>query len=185
MNKNLIIFGIAVLLVCVGLSGCFETNQDTTNDTDGGATPSNGNQDEEQYTTLPDGTNVTGDIDKVEILSYSVATERKLTYEEAGTFLPTYEKIADGFQPNLEKASRYNISGTVKNIAGEMLNEIDISVNFYDSNDIYLYSITTSKSNLPNTYTWDFIVVYMEYYDYFEDVDHISFEISAVESTIR
>jgi len=32
MNKNLLIFGVAFLLVCVGLSGCEEQTEDSDSD---------------------------------------------------------------------------------------------------------------------------------------------------------
>ena len=34
MNKNLLIFGLAVLLICVGLSGCNESNNSFKSDED-------------------------------------------------------------------------------------------------------------------------------------------------------
>jgi len=48
MNKQLIIFGMAVLLICVGLSGCNEQTGDTS-----------------------------GDMNKVELVSYDVKTNKQ------------------------------------------------------------------------------------------------------------
>lgn len=170
MTKHLIV-AIVVLLLSVGLSGCVETNRN------GSIPPSNEDQDKEEFTTLPDGTKVHGDIDKLEILNYSIVTEKEVNYRD-------YQKIADGFVYS-EDASRYRIYGTAKNIAGKMLpegtwftNNIKITVKFYDNNEVHLVSKTTTKyTELPDTYTWDFEITYSKD-DYFEYVDHISFEIS-------
>ena len=142
--------------------------------------PSDEDQDKEKFTTLPDGTKVYGDIDKLEILNYSIVTEKQLGFYG----LYEYEKIADGFVYS-ENASRYRIYVTAKNIAGKMLPEgtwftsnIKITVKFYDNNEVHLASKTTTKyTELPDTYTWDFEITYSKD-DYFEYVDHISFEIS-------
>lgn len=119
--------------------------------------------------TLPDGIIVTGDIDKIQILNYSIATENGSYFD--------YEKIADGFVYS-ENASRYKINGSVKNIAGEMLGNVKVYVEFYDSNDTYLDSEYDYKYDLPDGYIWDFEVTYSKYQDYFEYVDHIGFDIS-------
>ncbi len=185
MNKKLLILVIAILLLTVGLSGCTTTNQNgnestETSDENGSTSPSNEDQDKEKFTTLPDGTKVTGDIDKLKIFNYSIVTEQEITYN-------TYEKIADGFVYS-ENASRYKIYGTTKNIAGKMLNDIKITVEYYDSNNIYLSSRSDTLGildpGIPDTYTWDFEIIYCKetilgVNEYFEYVDHIGgFKIS-------
>ena len=52
MKKELVITGILAIIVFVGLTGCLENKK-----------------------TLPDGTVITGEIDKIDILSYDVKTE--------------------------------------------------------------------------------------------------------------
>ncbi len=174
INNRFLILGIAVLLLSVGFSGCTETNQNTTDDP-------NGDQGEEKFTILPDGTRVSGDIDKLKILNYSVITEKEVNYRD-------YQKIADGFV-YIENASRYRIYGTTKNIAGKILNDIKITVEYYDDNNIYLSSGSDTLGildpGIPDTYTWDFEIIYYKetifgMNEYFEYVDHIGgFEISA------
>lgn len=57
----------------------------------------------------------------------------------------------------------------------EMLDRIDITAKFYDSNDNYLDSKSTSKRNLANSYIWDCTITY--YSDsYFENIDKVKFE---------
>jgi len=63
MNKHLIILGMAVLLTCIGLSGCNEINL-------GG----------EKSTTLPDGTKVIGDIGQLEILDYEINEYKEIIW---------------------------------------------------------------------------------------------------------
>lgn len=178
MKKQLVMIGIMIILIAGGLSGCIETNQEATGDTNH---DTNGSQNEEKFTTLPDGTNVTGDIDKLEILNYFVVTEKKVN----GSLFwnspwDTYEKIADGFVYS-ENATRYRINVTVKNIAGELLDDITIYVRYYDNLSNLLRSDYDYGYNLYIEDTIDFSFTWYNssYSSYFEHVDHISFEILA------
>ena len=137
MKKQLIISTIAILLIVTGLSGCTELTDETD------------------------------DTDKVELLIYSVETQKKLGFE----------KIDDGFIHS-EDSYRYVIDGTVKNIASEMLDYIKITVKFYDINDTYLDSRITYINFLEESTTWDFSVQYTNKNKYFQYVDHVEFEIS-------
>ena len=69
--------------------------------------------------------------------------------------------------------------GTVKNIAGKILNQVMIDAKFYDINGIYLSSKSNSIMNLANKHTCDFEINYCGHERYFENVDHMDFEISA------
>ena len=170
MNKHLIVVGIvSVLLICVGLSGCVDEN--------GSIPPSDEDQDKGKFTTLPDGTKVYGDFDKLEILNHSVVTEQRhgiYYYIDV-----TYEKIADGFVYS-ENASRYRANVTVKNIAGEILDSITIYVRYYDNLDNFLRSDYDYGYDLYMDDTIDFSFTWGNYSSpsYFKQVDHISFEIS-------
>ncbi len=104
--------------------------------------------------------------DKVEIVSYSI-----VTYESVG------EKMANGFVYH-EDARFYMIKGTAKNIAGKMLDRVTITVTFYDSNNTFLREESTPVSDVEKDYTWEFEIIYLSTWDYFEDVDHIEFDIS-------
>jgi len=115
----------------------------------------------------------TGDSDKVEILNYKIET-----FGADMGMKP--EKIGDGFIHN-EKAKNgyYKITGTIKNIAGRMLNNITVKVDFYDLNHTYLASESDYILNLPDTNTDDFKIIYLCFSNYFENVDQIEFDISA------
>jgi len=155
MNKHLIVIGIVILLLAVGLSGCTE-NAD-----------------------------VSGDISKVDLVDYEVKT---IWYtlgdenpERPGSF-PVVENERDGFYHNYPNEQytepKYQISGTIKNIAGEMLDRIDITAKFYDINDNYLASKSATKYSLADSYTWDFTIMYHSG-QYFENIDKVKFEFEA------
>ena len=112
-----------------------------------------------------------GDIDKVKILDFKIET-----YEDK----PFVEdiKLADGFDYTLiDQVGYYQVSGTIKNIAGEKLNEIDVKVNFYDKDGNFLISRTDVIKDLANTYSEDFGVEVRSTNKYFENVDNVKFEI--------
>lgn len=122
---------------------------------------------------------VSGDTSKVELVSYDVKTTwRTGTYSSD---IQNHEQ--DGFYhdiPSDAYSMKYIITGTVKNIAGKMLNSVKITAKFYDSNDNYLDSESTTKSNLANSYTWDFTITYYSSSgSYFENIDKVKFEFEA------
>ncbi len=104
--------------------------------------------------------------DNVEIISYSI-----VTYKSAE------EKMANGFVYH-EDAKFYMVKGTAKNIAGKMLDIVTITVKFYDSNNTFLREEDTPVFNIEKDYSWEFEIIYLSTWDYFEDVDHIEFDIS-------
>ena len=116
---------------------------------------------------------INGDSDEVELVNYKIETFGADLGKKP-------EKIGDGFI-HTEKAKNgyYKITGTIKNIAGRMLNNITVKVNFYDINHTYLTSKSDYILNLTNTNTDDFKVIYLCYPSYFEYIDQIEFDISA------
>jgi len=123
-------------------------------------------------TTSNDG--ITGDSDEVEIVDYKIET-----YGADKGRKP--EKIGDGFiHTERAKNGYYKITGTIKNIAGRMLNNITVKVDFYDNNHTYLASKSDYILNLPDTNTDDFKIIYLCFSSYFENVDQIEFDISAL-----
>ena len=112
---------------------------------------------------------VCGDTSEVELLNYDVKT----TWYSGNQY---YER--DGFYhdiPSDASYKRYKVTGTVKNIAGEMLDRVDITAKFYDSNDNYLASEDSWTNNLANSYTYDFYIEYSSS-SYFENIDQVEFE---------
>ena len=106
----------------------------------------------------------------VKIVTYSIETQRW----DLGEAI--FIRIADGFVYS-EDAERYEITATVKNVAGEMINRIKISVNFYDKNNSYLGTKVRTIRNLDASYTEDILFTYTKSEDNFENVDHLEFEI--------
>ena len=96
-----------------------------------------------------------GDTDKVELVNYNVETLKGVGLNECKS-----------------------IKGTVKNIAGTLIDKITINVKFYDSNNNLLRTITDYVEHIANSYTQDFEVQYWNYYEYYENVDwdNIKFE---------
>ena len=116
---------------------------------------------------------INGDSDEVELVNYKIET--------FGADLGSKpEKIGDGFiHTEIANNGYYKITGTIKNIAGKMLNNITVKVDFYDNNHTYLASKSDYILNLTNTNTDDFKVIYLCYSNYFENVDQIEFDISS------
>lgn len=106
----------------------------------------------------------------VEVVTYSVETQ-KYDFGEAD-----FIKLADGFVYSKD-SERYEITVTIRNVAGEMLDRIVISLNFYDKNNSYLGTKVQTIRGLDASYTEDFIITYTKYEDSFEIVDHLDFDI--------
>ena len=113
-----------------------------------------------------------GNIDEVELVSYFVETQK---WEGVNNSY-TYEKIGNGFIHS-EDAYRYVITGTLKNIAGELIDNIKITANFYDSNSKVvgtMYDII--NSDIPTSHTANFSINVYKSSNYFEKVDSVKFE---------
>ena len=75
--------------------------------------------------------------------------------------------------------SKYNYyNGTVKNIAGHMLNKINITVKFYDNNNNYLFSEYDAICNLANSYTRDFSVYVDSFNIHYKYIDHVEYDLT-------
>ena len=111
-------------------------------------------------------------IDEVELVSYSVETQK---WEGVNNSY-SYEKIGNGFIHS-EDAYRYVITGTLKNIAGEVIDNIRIIANFYDSNSKMIGTLyDLINSDLPNAHTADFNINVYKSVNYFEKIDGVKFE---------
>jgi len=88
----------------------------------------------ENYTFLKDGTKVTGDIDKIEILNYTVYTYNR-------TWYPVFDLkfIGNGFIHS-KNATWFEVMVYYKNIANEKLENISITIEYYDFNNTLLNS---------------------------------------------
>ena len=152
-----------MMVISVGiLSGCTDTTNETTD---------NGDTDEDSN----------GDSVEVELVNYTI-----VTFGSDYGYKPEY--IGDGFVHNEQALNGYyKITGTIKNIAGRTLDNITIKVDFYNKNHTYLDSEFSELKNifdlpLPDTETADFKILYIGLYheSYFEDVEEVEFNISAV-----
>ena len=139
MKKHLVVIGIIFVLLMVGFSGCTELNGNVES---------------------------SGEIEKVELVSYKVETQ-KWDYG--------YKTIGNGFNYSKD-AELYLITGTVKNIAGETIISVNITAKFYDSTNIFLKEKTTYLGGIPNTRTEDFGIYYFANEKYFENIRVVKFE---------
>ena len=110
---------------------------------------------------------------KVEIVHYSIQTQKHISVDMAD-----WIKIVDGFLYS-DEAERYFINGTIKNICGYTLAQVNITANFYDSNNNFIHSESISIYDLPNTNTTTFEISYWNTTPYFQNVDHMMINISA------
>lgn len=118
---------------------------------------------------------ITDFSDKVELVNYTIETFGA----DRGT---KPEKIGDGFIHN-DQANNgyYKITGTIKNDAGRMLKNVTVKVDFYDINNTYLGSESDYVFNLTDAGTDYFKIICLCFSDYFEAVDQIEFDISALQ----
>ncbi len=108
--------------------------------------------------------------DKVQLVSYTVNT-----YYNYGTI--RVEALGEGFIHNSSYADRaYMINGIIKNIAGEMLNTVVITLNFYDNDNDFLASRTYTIRYLDKSKSDNFQVIYYDSESYFDDIDSVKFE---------
>ena len=165
MNRKILSVGTIIMFVCIGLSGCM------------------------------DQTEKTGEI---ELVSYSVKTE-------AYSHKTGWKNFGEGFQPDALPEitireppylseefthGRYNITVTVKNIAGYNLSKILITLIFYDTNGSQLFSKQLNDfSDLPDAHTrilgWEYDMDDSKYGEYFEDIGNINISIGAQSITIQ
>lgn len=106
-----------------------------------------------------------GDTDRLKLINYNVETKK---WDEG------YKTIGKGFIHSMN-AELYFINGTVKNIAGEMLNSVNITAKFYDDTNNFLREEITYLGGIPDTYTEDFGIYYFVNEMYFENVTSVKF----------
>lgn len=68
------------------------------------------------------------------------------------------------------------VKGSIKNIAGEMLETVRIMAKFYDSNNTYLATALDYEVNLQNSEAWNSNIGYFG--DNAELIDHVEFDVS-------
>ena len=93
------------------------------------------------------GSKVSGDTDKLELINYSWKTMNKDEWNE-------YKRILVN----------------VKNIAGEMIDRATVTVEFYDINDNFLREETDTIHSIPNTYREQFEVRFDADWEYYNNV---------------
>ena len=150
MKKKLVIIGISLVLITIGLTGCFENG-------DNGSSSS--------------GPNVIGDTDKFEIVEY-----KEYTFGPYITEKRSCEWTVDGFHYN-DTASRYQLRGYARNICEETLTNVEVKTHWYDINNNLLKTESHSEANLePGHSVTAFDEIY-DWADYFADVHHVVLEI--------
>lgn len=146
MKISLLLIIIVFIISIVGMSGCEEI--------------------------IP----ATGDIDKVEIIEYTVTTT---------WYVPRYGSYENYSKPGFYEyypdnayKTRYIVEGIAKNIARRNLDQILITVFFLDSNEKKLTFEKTMIENLGYNQVKDFSVVLYSTNQYFNNIENIEFHIS-------
>ena len=154
------IIGIIVAISSIGLSGCFEINQNM-----------NGN------TIIQDEIKVTGDTDKIEITDYTVTTAWTFSESWIDGVIFNHSGFYHDYPDNVYDAI-IDVKGKIKNIADEHLNKIRINVLFCDENNKTLTRETNTINDLPVASTADFhVYVAMIETLHFADIVAVKFEI--------
>lgn len=105
----------------------------------------------------------------LQIISYKVETQK------FNSDTTTYEKIADGFTYN-EDTNRYLVSGKVKNNGTENITKAYVYVNFYNNDDILLFSSYDMIFDVAPNQIKDFSADFTKYDGKgFPNVDHVQF----------
>mgnify|MGYP006288368325 CR=1 FL=1 len=167
MNKKLLAIGIILVFLIVGLSGCFDNN----------------------------GGQISGDTDKVEIVSYEVITTWKEIefgdtwkdqypewVEKSGFYHDIPEKktiTVGGYEDGRYGGAQYKVKVEVRNIAGEII-DVEVKAKFYDENDNHLKTKTKEIKNIANSYTGKTTFSYGESETYFDNVDSVKFNFKVI-----
>ena len=158
-NNISILIVIILILITLIMCGCFEIQ-------------------EKLYSTLPNGTKIYGDYDKVEISDFRIKTQAGTSNKETITFGHwfTPENLPNISDEGEYIWATYNITGQIKNIAGYNSN-INFTIKFYNDSDIFLYSDTLYIHEINNNSTSEFIFIVDYQQKYFNDIRDIDFEI--------
>lgn len=109
-----------------------------------------------------------GDTNKVQLVDYIVETYYNYGFNTT--------KLGDGFVHNNSHINRvYMIQGTIKNTAGEILNNVVITLNFYDNDNNFLALKTYTIRYLSNSGTETFYMIYYDSESYFDKIDEVKF----------
>lgn len=143
MKKQLVIIGITLVLIVIGLSGCSQQTEQTSN-------------------TNP----YSNDI---QISNLKAVTQ---VIDDSGWghgVLSTKSGFYHGHEHNDPGAIQYNVSGTIKNIGSKIIDRVDITVRFYNDQGNFLYDESTYVSSLYMGDIDSFNVILEENYarDYF------------------
>ncbi len=119
-----------------------------------------------------------GETDEIELISYKIETF-------GGEYGYKPEKIGEGFIHNEQaKNGYYQITGTIRNIAGKTLKNITVKVDLFDKNHTYLGSEHSKSKNifdLPvldnETANFKINIIYLYIPSYFLEVEEIEFDI--------
>ena len=117
---------------------------------------------------------VTLKTEKVEVTNYNIVT---LDWTET-------EELGEGFNYT-EDAYFYKVSGTIKNIAYEHINQVNIGVHFYDENNNFIHIELAYVGSLEILESKGFSVTYSRFEEDFEHADHVTFSFGYNEEPVR
>jgi hypothetical protein len=160
IRKNAMIISLTIILILAIITGCFEE------------------QVKKPYSTLPNGTKIYGDHNKVKISDLSIRTQAGGANTTTITFghwftpedLPNINGIGE------YNWAVYNITGQIKNTAGYEIN-MTLIIKFYNSSGIYLFSDIKYIDNLEDLSSNEFQFIINSDHANFNDIEDIEFEV--------
>lgn len=76
---------------------------------------------------------------------------------------------------NYSEGEYIEVNGTIKNIAEELLNIVDITIYYYNNESIWLFSDLTSVDNLLANSSANFTFTHYDWDLYYYDIHHVNF----------
>ena len=144
--------------------------------------------DKNKWDEPPTGLEAFGDTDKAILLDYAIRTHyyiwEEAYHEEIGYYddlfrldsepgFITYIFLRDNIPITKEQRfeiHHYSINGTIQNIHDDILQELSITVHFYDKSNNHLGTTTYSTQYLPTNRNWDFALYWFDVQPYPTDV---------------
>ncbi len=77
--------------------------------------------------------------------------------------------------PIASDETRVYYKGTIKNTGDQTIQQVEIKVNFYDEDNILLFSKSDNVSNLKQDQTEDFQVIVQSTEQYYNQIDHVDY----------
>jgi len=158
MKGKLLVLLIAVLMLTIAFSGCFEETKEITENS------------------------IIGDVDKLEIIDLQIVSGiQHCNYSEYVSGNCSYEIISEGFYSD-ENVTSYKVSGSAKNIATETIKDVKATIYFNKKDGSNVRKPETSSWDMRPGDIWYFdTIVGKSNTDNFSEINHIVLDIDVLE----